>query len=158
MVENGQNGGVPLRWLKGSGFYVVHVLIGTIAVLLAAALLVAILEHIINPAVADKSFFGPPCVAQITLGFVMGFFVNRYLLSKSAKWTWVPYAVLLLLFFPDYVKSENGWRGAVSYLFGTNCNDCMEQIITAGVLYGSITYSLGAWVATKSRSTKAKSI
>lgn len=150
MTDTAQNiGKRSTRWLKDAGFYVLHVLIGTVAVFLVAVTALEIIEQFINPKLVDRLLVGSGFPAQVVTGFVMGFVLNRYLQCKSAKWTWVVPAAGLLLYFPGYVTSQQGWGGAVSYIFGTNCGDCVEQIMTAGVLYGSITYSLGAWAAVK---------
>ncbi|HLJ40308.1 MAG TPA: hypothetical protein VKT50_02355 [Candidatus Acidoferrales bacterium] len=147
MVETTQNSGKrSTTWLDGIGFYSIHVLISAVAIDLVVVFLVVIIEHIINPRVGDELLSPPFFPAQVTLELIGGFFVNRYLQCKSAKWTWVVPAALV--FF--YVTSEQGWSGTVTYLFGSNCGDCFLQTITTGVVYGSIAYSLGAWAAMKS--------
>lgn len=148
MAEMGQNGGKrSTKWLDGIGFYIIHVLISTIAVLAVVVLIGGVIEHITNPRVADKLLAPPFFPAQVTLGLIGGFFVNRYLQCKSAKWTWIAPALLVLF----YAASEQDWGAAGSYLFGTNCRDCPVQGFTAGVFCGSIAYSLGAWAAMRSR-------
>jgi len=146
MVENAQNNDLRLRWLKGIGFYGIHVLISTVAVFLVAVFLGAGIEHFINARIGDALFAGPVFPVEIGLGLLSGFFINKHLQCKSAKWAWVPFAAIVVL--SDFPGKE-GWGYTLKYLFGTQCGDCVEQLITIGPLYSSIAYSIGAWAGMK---------
>lgn len=124
-----------------------HVIIATVAVLLVAFCLGAFVAHFAEN-IADSLFGSPIFPAEIVLGLVVGFFVNRQLLSKSALWVWILPALWLLSDIPSSVK-ETGWSYTWNYLFWGKCADCVEQTILVAPFYTSLAYSLGAWIALK---------
>lgn len=132
------------NWLRKSGIYLVHFLIGGVGVFLVGILLAAVLDVVSSPSVSNAVFGGPVFFGDIGLGFLAGFTLNRKLRSKSAMWVWVLPAVWLIAAIPSAFGSPygpNGW----GVLFGTKCGgDCLDQLLTVCPFYGSVAYSLGS--------------
>ena len=136
-----------MNWLRPAGLFILHALIGTVAVFLVAIFLAAVVGHF-DDSIANV-FVRPVFPGEILLGFFIGFTINRILLSKSAKWIWIFPALGIL--FDFYSFRSEGWKSTFDYLFGTQCGDCVEQVFTVAPFYGAFAYSLGAWLALRRR-------
>lgn len=135
------------RWLRTCAFYSIHAVIAGIAVFLVSMFIGAGIEAL-NHGAGNLLFWAPVFPGQIILGFFAGFAVNKYLQSRSATWVWILPALWLLSDFPSSIRNT-GWIYTLGYLFGGKCSDCVEVVFLVAPFYGSIAYSLGAWVALK---------
>lgn len=152
-AEEEHTGNELMYWLKAFGLYLVHVLIGTIGVFLVTVFLGAGAEHLLNAEAGgafDAFWGGSVFLPFIILGFLAGFFINRRLQSKSAKWAWIIPTFPIVYDF--YSFTNLGWESTFIYLFAPKHGGGIEQFVTVAPFYGSIAYSLGAWLALKRRS------
>ena len=136
-----------ISWLRNCALYFVHAVVAGIGVFLTSMFLGAGVESL-NQKFGDSLFSAPIFPAEILLGFILGFAINRFLKSNSAKWAWILPAVWLFSDFPSSV-GDTGWSYTLSYLFVGKCSDCVEVTFLVAPFYGSMAYSLGAWIALK---------
>jgi len=95
---------------------------------------------------------------QISLGFWLGWRLQRRLNHSVMIWVWIipaivlAYAVLTnLTLRPWLLPSSN----RLDHYFGEACtprNGCMDQLIITMPLYASLAYSIGAWLRLRTRS------
>lgn len=125
------------------------IFVAWIGVFLVSMLLVAGFEKAgVSETILNFAFlWGPAFPGEAILGFLMGFWVNRFLRSKSAQWVWLP-AVALAIWGIFSFRPLGAAYGA-KYLFGTTCVACADQLLVVIPLVSSIAYSLGTWVALK---------
>lgn len=140
------------QWLRRFGTFLLHViLIGIDAFVISLFLAVGLEKLNLSERVIDFIFlWGPAFPGESILGFLIGFWVNRFLQSKSAKWAWIPFAVFAL--WGIYSFKPLGAAYGVRYLFGTACVQCADQLLVVNPFVASIAYSLGAWATLKRNS------
>lgn len=146
------------KWLPKLGAYLLHLFLASIGVFFISVFLGAGLEKLnVSETVLDSIFlWGPAFPGAATLGFLVGFGVNRLLRSKSAKWAWIPFVAWGLAGI--YVNNPLGPVEGIKYLFGTTCVECADQMFVVMPLVTSIAYSLGAWLALKRNSHRAAAV
>jgi hypothetical protein len=151
MGKEQNNGGTLTRWLRACGFYLIHAVIAGIAVFLVSVFIGAGVEAL-NRRISNLLFWAPIFPSEIILGLVAGFAVTKSLRSESAKWVWIFPALWLLSDFPSSIRNT-GWSYTLNYLFRGKCSDCVEVAFLVAPFYGSVAYSVGAWIALKRRTS-----
>jgi hypothetical protein len=104
------------------------------------------LRKVLGDAVGHRIFFVDPVYPlHISLGFLTGLLLNRYLRSKSAVFVWLLGAIPLGIDL--HAVFELGGVGEVGrYVSLTNCDPCLDQFFALCPFYISVAYSIGAWI------------
>jgi hypothetical protein len=157
--------------LKGVLVFVLHQLIGTWGVAVAAVPLAFIsfgILHPLNPRlfVAHNAHVLltelPYFPMQIVLGLWTGWAFSRRFHHRSMLWVWVLpflilcYAVIAVptlapdLIIKSVIEQSAGSQSPLSHYFGSGCsvkNRCVDQLLITMPFYVSVSYSLGALLA-----------
>jgi hypothetical protein len=93
------------------------------------------------------------------LGFVLGFLLNWYMRTSSAKWVWVVGASWLIVMGASEIRTyDPRWCNGCSlgqYLWDSffsywNCSqECLGQALVTAPLLSSVAYSLGAAIGNR---------
>lgn len=139
------------KWLPKLGAYFLHIVLAWIGILAISLFLGAGVSWL-NDNLAGAIFFESPYPGEIVLGLLIGYAANKVLRSRFVLWFWVLPTLPIL---DEFYGSP--WRDTFHYLFVARCTNCIEQLFIVAPFYGSIAYSLGAWVALKQNSRRTVS-
>lgn len=100
---------------------------------------------------------------QVVIGLALGYLVWRLAKQRAAFWAWVPSVAILLAMILRSASSAEGGSGvlqlpivAFEHFFGAGCRlvqHCFDQVIYALPTVAAISYSLGAFVASRRSGT-----
>lgn len=150
---------------------IAHTVIGTAGVPILTAVLtfpaVGIASHFVPgttpklPNVLLTEVPGFPL--QVVIGLALGYLVWRLAKQRAAFWAWVPPVAILLAMILRSASSAERATGVLQlpivsfeHFFGAGCRlaqHCFDQVIYALPTVAAISYSLGAFVASRRSGT-----
>jgi len=138
-----------LRWV---GLYLLHLLIATLGVGLATAMLLeAILKPLFGRAIGDAKLVsiatGPYYPLEIVLAGVAGYFGYGLLRGNHRFWVWVlptlHLAIRIILWTPTTVLADQNWHTTLAHFFAGTPPNYPEGNITIP-FYTTLSYTFGA--------------
>jgi hypothetical protein len=101
---------------------------------------------------------------QVVIGLALGYLVWRLAKQRAAFWAWVPPVAILLAMILRSAASDEGGSGVLQlpivsfqHFFGAACRlsqHCFDQVIYALPTVAAISYSAGAFVASRRSGTR----
>ena len=139
------------------GVFAFHCWTAIIVTTLITLGLGAFVEHFTGESIGDVIFGGPCFIAFLAVGFCLGFWINRWLKSKLAKWVWVRALALWCVFLQDQIRMP-GPQGVLhsiwtNYFGNSNCGgtECVYELVGTWPLFSSIGYSIGSFVGCRKK-------
>jgi hypothetical protein len=150
--------------------FVLHQLVATLVVMVAAPLLLAVLApflRLVGVSLYMRQFHWiltetPYFPVQVTLALILGYFLRRRIGDRSMAWVWVlPFVILSWALVTNAHVLDWGSgasaRARFPRFFGWGCrpaDHCLDQLMITLPFYTSLAYSFGAWLA-RGRPTRA---
>lgn len=138
-----------VRWI---GLYLLHLLIATLGVGLATAMLLeVILKPLLGRAIGDAKLIsigtGPYYPLEIVLAAVAGYFGYGRLRGNHRFWVWVLptlyLAMKIILWTPTTVLADQNWHTALAHFFVGTPPHYPEGNVTIP-FYTTLSYAIGA--------------
>ena len=133
---------------SGVGKFFPHAVVASVGVS-AAAFLVLLWVSAIGKTLGNwQPGFLASLATYIAAGIALGYLVNGSFPSRLAIWVWVPVFLWLLVLMGDYASPVVAWREIWTNFFTNRCDssECLYELLGTLPFFGSVGYSLGAWL------------
>jgi hypothetical protein len=144
-----------------------HVPLATFGSMAVSLVVITPASWLLRMAGLDLSYIGrlgPYTPAFWAMALLLGLLTNRYMENRFAGWVWAVGLVFLfvVMAWDVSILKHSGrshyWRYELDQLFSINsgkCGDseCLEELLVTTPVLNSIAYSVGAWLAFRSRPT-----